>query len=127
MSRYIETISFSDPYFPVLVLLVIAVSTAVGLVFLSHITGPKIYDKVKYGVYECGVDPLAPARVRVSVKFYLFALIFILFDIEAAFLYPWAILFRSLGFLGFVEMAVFAGILLIGLVYAWKKGALEWQ
>ena len=127
MSRYIETIGFSDPYFPVLVLLVIAVLTAGGLVVLSQVTGPKIYDKIKYSVYECGVDPLAPATVRVSVKFYLVALIFILFDIESTFLYPWAVLFRSLGLLGFIEMAVFVGILLVGLVYAWKKGALEWQ
>jgi NADH-quinone oxidoreductase subunit A len=65
--------------------------------------------------------------VRISVKFYLIALLFILFDLEATFLYPWAVLFRSLGLFGFVEMAVFVGILLVGLVYAWKKGALEWQ
>lgn len=118
---------FSDPYFPILILLVISLLTAVGLVFLSHMTGPKIYEKIKYGVYECGVDPLAPSRVRVSVKYYLVALIFIIFDLESMFLYPWAVLFRSLGLLGFIEMAVFMGILLVGLVYAWKKGALEWQ
>jgi NADH-quinone oxidoreductase subunit A len=127
MSRYVDTFQFYDPYFPVFVLLVIAVLTAAGLVALSHLTGPRIYNKVKYDVYECGVDPLAPSRVRVPVKFYLVALIFILFDIEAAFLYPWAILFRSLGLFGLVEMAVFVGILFVGLVYAWKKGALEWQ
>jgi NADH-quinone oxidoreductase subunit A len=110
MSGYLETVRFFDPYFPVLVLLIIALSTAVGLVVLSQRTGPRVYNKVKYSVYECGVDPLAPATVRVSVKYYMVA-----------------ILYRSLGLLGFIEMAVFVGILLVGLVYAWKKGALEWQ
>lgn len=118
---------FSDPYFPILILLVISLLTAAGMVFLSQKTGPKIYDKVKYSAYECGVDPLTSARVRVSVKYYLVAILFILFDLEAAFLYPWAVLYRSLGIVGFIEMAVFIGILVVGLVYAWKKGALEWQ
>lgn len=127
MSRYIPEINFYNPYFPVLVLLIIALATAAGLVFLSHRTGPKIYDKIKYGVYECGVDPLGPARIRVSVKFYLVALTFIVFDLEATFLYPWAILFRSLGWYGFFAMLFFLGMLVVGLVYEWKKGALEWQ
>jgi len=73
------------------------------------------------------VDPLAPARVRVSVKFYLVALTFIVFDLEATFLYPWAVLFRSLGWYGFFSMLFFLGMLVFGLVYEWKKGALEWQ
>lgn len=127
MLRYIAALDFSDPYFPVLVLLVISLLTAAGLVALSHLTGPKIYDRIKYSVYECGVDPLGPARIRVSVKFYLVALTFIVFDLEATFLYPWAILFRSLGWYGFLAMCFFLGMLAIGLVYEWKKGALEWQ
>lgn len=127
MSRYIAEFNFYNPYFPVFVLLVIALMTAAGLVALSHLTGPKIYDKVKYGIYECGVDPLAPARIRVSVKFYLVALTFIVFDLEAMFLYPWAVLFRSLGWHGFLAMLFFLGMLAVGLVYEWKKGALEWQ
>lgn len=127
MPRFLESVNFADPYFPVLILLVIALAMAVGFVLLSQALGPKRYDRVKFGVYECGVDPLTPASVRVSVKFYLIAILFILFDLETTFLYPWAVLFRSLGLFGFVEMAVFVGILLVGLVYAWKKGALEWQ
>jgi NADH-quinone oxidoreductase subunit A len=127
MLRYIAALDFSDPYFPVLVLLVISLLTAAGLVALSHLTGPKIYDRIKYSVYECGVDPLGPARIRVSVKFYLVALTFIVFDLEATFLYPWAILFRSLGWYGFLAMCFFLAMLAIGLVYEWKKGALEWQ
>jgi NADH-quinone oxidoreductase subunit A len=127
MSAFLATVNFANPYFPVLVLLVIALAMSVGFVLLSQALGPKRYDRIKYGVYECGVDPLTPAEVRVSVKFYLIAILFILFDLETAFLYPWAVLFRSLGWFGFIEMAVFVGILLVGLVYAWKKGALEWQ
>jgi len=99
----------------------------VAFVFLSQALGPKRYDPVKYSPYECGVDPFTPASVRVTVRFYLIALLFILFDLEAAFLYPWAVLFRDLGWFGFVEMAIFVAILLAGLFYAWKKGALEWQ
>lgn len=123
----LSTIQFSDPYFSILLGLIIAIGMAVGFVFLSQALGPKKYDKTKFGVYECGVDPFTPASVRVSVKFYLVAILFILFDLESAFLYPWAVLFRQLGFFGFAEMMVFLGILLVGLVYVWKKGALEWQ
>lgn len=127
MTACLATVNFANPYFPVLVLLGIALAMAVGFVFLSQALGPKKYDRIKYGVYECGVDPITPVTVRVSVKFYLLAILFLLFDLETTFLYPWAILFRSLGLFGFIEMAVFVGILLVGLVYAWKKGALEWQ
>ena len=127
MANLVSTIRFSDPYFSVLLLLIIAVGMSVGFVFLSQALGPKRYERIKYSVYECGVDPFTSASVRVSVKFYLVALLFILFDLETAFLYPWAVLFRDLGLFGFLEMAIFVGILLVGLIYAWKKGALEWQ
>lgn len=127
VAEILASVKFSDPYFSVLVLLVIAVAMAVAFVFLSQAIGPKRYDRTKYSVYECGVDPFTPSTVRVSVKFYLIALLFILFDLETAFLYPWAVLFRQLGVFGFIEMAVFVVILLAGLFYAWRKGALEWQ
>lgn len=127
MANFVSSIRFSDPYFSVLLMLVIGVGMSVAFVFLSQAIGPRKYDKVKYSVYECGVDPFTTASVRISVKFYLIALLFILFDLESAFLYPWAVLFRQLGWFGFVEMLIFVLILLAGLVYAWKKGALEWQ
>jgi NADH-quinone oxidoreductase subunit A len=127
VANLVSSIPFADPYFSVLLLLIIAVGMAVMFVFMSQALGPKKYDRVKYSVYECGVDPFTSAAVRVSVKFYLIALLFLLFDLETAFLYPWAVLFRKLGLFGFIEMVVFVGILLVGLVYAWKKGALEWQ
>ncbi len=127
MTDILASISFLDPYFSVLLMMIIGVGMAVAFVFLSQALGPKKYDRVKYSVYECGVDPIIPATVRVSVKFYLVAILFILFDLESAFIYPWAVLFRELGVFGFVEMMVFIFILLAGLIYAWKKGALEWQ
>ena len=127
MANFVSSIRFSDPYFSVFLMLVIGVGMSVAFVFLSQALGPKRYDRVKYSVYECGVDPITPASVRVSVKFYLVALLFILFDLETAFLYPWAVLFRQLGWFGFIEMGIFLLILLAGLIYAWKKGALEWQ
>lgn len=127
MANIVSSIRFSDPYFSVLLMLAIGVGMSVAFVLLSQALGPKRYDRVKYSVYECGVDPLTPASVRVSVKFYLVALLFILFDLESAFLYPWAVLFRQLGLFGFIEMGIFVLILLVGLIYAWKKGALEWQ
>ena len=127
MANFVSSIRFSDPYFSVLLMLVIGVGMSVAFVFLSQALGPRKYDKVKYSVYECGVDPFTTASVRISVKFYLIALLFILFDLESAFLYPWAVLFRQLGWFGFIEMLIFVLILLAGLVYAWKKGALEWQ
>ena len=127
MANLVSSIQFADPYFSVLLLLIIAVGMAVGFVFLSQALGPRKYERIKYSVYECGVDPFTSASVRVSVKFYLVALLFILFDLETAFLYPWAVLFRDLGLFGFIEMTIFVGILLVGLVYAWKKGALDWQ
>jgi NADH-quinone oxidoreductase subunit A len=127
LANLISSIQFADPYFSVLLLLIIAVGMSVGFVFLSQALGPRKYDRIKYSVYECGVDPFTSASVRVSVKFYLVALLFLLFDLETAFLYPWAVLFRDLGLFGFIEMTIFVGILLVGLVYAWKKGALDWQ
>lgn len=127
MTAFLSTTNFADPYFPVLIMLVIAIVMAVAFVTLSSLLGPKKYEKVKFDVYECGVDPFTSSTVRVSVKFYLVAILFLLFDLESAFLYPWAILFRSLGLFGFIEMVVFLGILLAGLIYVWKKGALEWQ
>jgi NADH-quinone oxidoreductase subunit A len=127
LADLVSSIPFADPYFSVLLLLIIAVGMAVGFVFLSQALGPRKYERIKYSVYECGVDPFTSASERVSVKFYLVALLFILFDLETAFLYPWAVLFRDLGLFGFIEMGVFVGILLVGLIYAWKKGALDWQ
>jgi NADH-quinone oxidoreductase subunit A len=114
-------------YLPILVLVVIAVCFGLGSVIFSSLIGPKKPSQVKLAPYECGCDPVGTARERFSIKFYLIAMLFILFDIEAVFLYPWAVLFKRLGMFGLMEMGVFIVILFVGYVYVWKKGALEWE
>ena len=114
-------------YIPVLLFLLVAIGFAAGTIGLSSIVVPLRRNAVKNATYECGVEPVGDARQRFSVKFYLVAVLFILFDIEVIFFLPWAVTFRSLGMFGFLEMLVFIGILLVGYVWIWKKGALEWE
>ena len=113
--------------FPILALLVIAIGFAVGAVLLSRVLGPYRPNKVKNQSYECGIDPVGDARLRFSVKFYVIAMLFILFDIEAIFLYPWAVMFQQLRLFGLIEMLAFLGFLVMGYIYLWKRGALEWD
>lgn len=119
-------------YFPLLVLFAIGVGLSGGFVLLSHFIGKKRPTVEKMTPYECGLDPIGTPRQRFSVKFYLVAMLFILFDIEVVFLYPWAKLFKEFKALGmggliFGEMVVFLGVLGLGLVYVWKRGALDWE
>ncbi|MEJ2699081.1 MAG: NADH-quinone oxidoreductase subunit A [Desulfuromonadales bacterium] len=116
-----------DSYLPILVLIAVALAFALGSVIISRLVGQKKPTPVKLSPYECGMPPVGTARDRFSIKFYIIAMLFILFDIEAVFLYPWAVEFRKLGMFGFVEMGVFIAILLVGYIYVWKKGALEWE
>ena len=113
-------------YLPVLMMVLLAAGFSLATLFLSSALGPRRPSKDKLSTYECGIDPVGSARERFSVKFYLVAMLFILFDIEIVFLYPWAIILSDLKLFGFIEMIVFLGILLIGLLYVWKKGGLEW-
>jgi NADH-quinone oxidoreductase subunit A len=117
----------SQVYFPVFLMLTVAVVMAVGLWVLTTVAGPKNPTPEKMLPYESGSETTGASHLRLSVKFYLTAILFVVFDIEAVFLYPWASLFRELGWFGFAEMLVFLIILGVTLVYAWKKGALEWQ
>ena len=105
------------PYFPLLVLFGLAGAVVLALLFVA----------VKAEPFESGNPPRGDARIRFSVRFYLVAMLFLIFDLEVVFLYPWAILFRRLGLFGLIEMGIFLGILLIGFIYVWKKGALEWD
>ena len=114
-------------YFPILLFLLIAIAFAGGTILLSSLIVPRRANRVKMSAYECGVDPVGDARQRFSIKFYLVAVLFILFDIEAVFLYPWAVAFRQLGLYGLIEMILFIAILLVGYVYVLKKRALEWD
>ena len=116
-----------ESYLPILILILIAIAVGLGSVVFSRLIGPQKPNAIKLAPYECGMPPVGSARERVSVKFYIIAMLFILFDIEAVFLYPWAVMFKRLGLFGFIEMGVFIAILLVGYVYVWKKGALEWE
>jgi NADH-quinone oxidoreductase subunit A len=117
------------PYLPLLVVLVIAGGLALIISQISGILGPKPkLSKVKETPFECGSAPSpGSARQRFAVKFYVIALLFIVFDVEAVFLYPWAVQFRALGWFGYVEMLVFAVTLVVALIYVWRKGALDWE
>ena len=114
-------------YIPIFAFLVVALGFAAVTIGLSSIVGTKKPSRVKLMTYECGVDPIGSARRRFSVKFFIVAMLFIIFDIEAVFLYPWAVIFKDLKVFGFIEMGVFIAVLLVGLIYVWKKGALEWE
>jgi NADH-quinone oxidoreductase subunit A len=110
----------------ILLLLALGVGFGAFTVFISQFLGPKASTPEKLAPYECGVPPVGDARERQSVKFYLVAMVFLLFDIEVAFLYPWAMALRDLGWTGFVQVVLFMGILLVGFVYIWRKGVLDW-
>lgn len=115
----------SDPFLPVLVLFVFAGLVVVSLLVVAQTAGPKKPGAVKAEPFESGNPPRGDARIRFPVKFYLVAMLFLIFDLEAVFLYPWAVMFRRLGIFGLVEMGIFLLIAAIGFIYAWKKGALD--
>jgi|SRR3989304_3914958 len=114
-------------YFPLLAVFIVALILCGVFLFLSTFFGPKHPTPVKTAPFECGLEQLNPPRVKFSVNFYVIAMLFIIFDVEVAFIYPWAVLFKSLGIKGFVEMSIFILILFVGLLYAWLRGALEWD
>ena len=116
-----------DNYLPVFIFL--AVATTIGLVLLGlgFLFGGGDKDKEKLSPYECGFEPFEESRMKFDVRFYLVTLLFIIFDLEVAFLFPWAVTFGTLGLFGFISMMIFLGVLTIGFIYEWKKGALEWQ
>jgi NADH-quinone oxidoreductase subunit A len=114
-------------YLPIFIFLLILLFTALFIIGLSTLLVKRKSTVQKHMPYECGVDPIGSARRRFSVRFFLIAVLFIIFDIEIVFLYPWAVIFRELRIFGLVEMAIFILILFIGLVYVWRRGALEWQ
>jgi len=119
--------SYPELYFPVLLQVVIAMAVATLMLGLSYILGKRVRNRVKDMPYESGIVPTGDARHRFSVKFYLVGMLFILFDIEAIFLYPWAVVYRELKMFAFVEMLVFIILILCGFFFIWKKGALDWS
>src|SRR5437588_4066794 len=119
--------SYNEMYFPVLVQALIAMTIAGALLLISFLLGKKVRNRVKDMPYECGIVPTGSARQSFSVKFYLVGMLFILFDIEAVFLYPWVVVYREFKMAAFVEMLIFVVLILSGFFYIWKKGALDWS
>ncbi len=119
--------SYLANYFPVLVFIGVAFAFGVGTLVISYFLQPKLPDPEKLSAYECGSEPFSDARMPFPVRYYIIAMLFVIFDIEILFLYPWAIAFDKIGVIGLVEMMIFIGLFVVGYVYAWKKGALEWD
>ena len=114
-------------YFPILIFFGIAIALAAAIFFASFIIARQKPDSEKLSPYECGFEPFEDARIKFDVRFYLVAILFIIFDLEVAFLFPWAVSLGTIGIFGFWSMVVFLGILTVGFIYEWKKGALEWE
>ena len=125
VARHVRVWSM-DGWLPIIVMILLGAGFAGVGVLASQFLGPKNPTPEKLAPYECGVPPVGDARERMSVKFYLVAMIFLLFDIEVAFLYPWALALRELGWVGYFQILVFFGLLLSGFVYVWGKGVLDW-
>ena len=121
------TAEFLNDYLPIVLFLIIALLLSCAFIAINFILSPKNPDPEKLSAYECGFEPFQDSRMEFDVRFYLVAILFIIFDLEIAFLFPWAISLGSIGFLGFVSMMIFLFILTIGFIYEWKKGALDWE
>lgn len=118
--------AYLNGYLPVFLFMVIALAAAAAMLMMAYIVRPSRPNPEKLSPYECGILPTTGTRERFSIRFYLIAVLFLLFDLEAVFLYPWAVVYKRIGLFGFIEMIIFLIILLVGYFYAWKKGALEW-
>jgi NADH-quinone oxidoreductase subunit A len=114
-------------YYPILLFVVLAIIFGVVFPLIGYILSPHRPDAEKLSPYECGFEAFEDARMKFDVRYYLVAILFILFDLEIAFLFPWAVVLKQLGLFGFVAMVIFLGILVIGFIYEWMKGALEWE
>lgn len=119
--------NFLANYAPILVFFVVATGLSLFIVFLSWIRSDSKPDADKLSPYECGFDAFSDSRMKFDVRFYLVAILFIIFDLEIAFLFPWAMALKSIGWFGFWSMMFFLGVLTVGFIYEWKKGALEWE
>jgi len=116
-----------ENYLPILIFIAIGVAIGVGPIALGFLIGPHRPDSEKNSPFECGFEAFEDSRMRFDVRYYLVAILFIIFDLEIAFLFPWAVVLESIGLFGFIAMMVFLGILVVGFIYEWKKGALEWE
>ena len=118
---------FLKDYFPIMLFLFLALGLSIGFIILNFVFSPKNPDPEKLSAYECGFEPFNDSRMEFDVRFYLVAILFIIFDLEIAFLFPWAISLGTIGLYGYISMLIFLFILTIGFIYEWKKGALDWE
>ena len=121
------SLEFLNNYLTIIIFLAIALLLSLGFVVLNFAFSPKNPDSEKLSAYECGFEPFNDSRMEFDIRFYLVAILFIIFDLEIAFLFPWAISLGNIGLLGFTSMMIFLFILTIGFIYEWKKGALDWE
>lgn len=116
-----------ENYFPILLFIIVGLAVGVAPIVLGKLVAPNKPDSEKNSPYECGFEAFEDARMKFDVRYYLVAILFILFDLEIAFLFPWAVVLKEIGLFGFVSMMVFLSILVVGFIYEWMKGALEWE
>jgi NADH-quinone oxidoreductase subunit A len=114
-------------FVPIVLMFFVAIGFVVATMIISHLLGPKRKTKIKQASFECGIEPQGDARTPFSVKYFLIAILFVLFDVEVIFMYPWAVNFKELGIVGFVEMMTFVAFFLVGFIYIIRKGALKWE
>lgn len=122
-----EALSTPNDYLPILIQLIVAVGFGVGTIIITHLIGPKVRTENKLGAFESGVEVIGNARQPFSIKYFMVAILFVIFDIEVVFMYPWAVNFREFGLSGLIEMFVFMALLLLGFIYVIKRKALEWD
>jgi len=127
MSGFELLLEYLARYFPILLFIFVALAFGVATLLLSYLVQPKYPEPEKLTTYECGSEPFSDARMPFPVRYYIFAMLFVIFDIEVIFLYPWAVVFTKIELIGLIEMLVFIGLFLVAYVYAWRKGALEWD
>lgn len=114
-------------YLPVFIYLVVAAGITTLMLYANRLLGPEKQSEAKQVAYESGIRPRGDARERFRISYYVIAMVFLVFDLEIAFIYPWAVIYRQLGWAGFAEMMVFLGVIIVGFVYAWKRGAFQWE
>ena len=127
MSGFDLLLEYLTRYFPILLFIFIALAFGVVTLVISYFVQPKYPEPEKLSTYECGSEPFSDARMPFPVRYYVFAMLFVIFDIEVIFFLPWAVAFKKLGLFALIEMFIFVFILMVGFVYIWKKGALEWE
>lgn len=127
MTGFELLVEYLTKYSPILIFIVLALGFGLVTLVLSYLVQPKYPEPEKLSVYECGSEPFSDSRMPFPVRYYVIAMLFVIFDIEVIFLYPWAVTFKQLGVIGFIEMMIFIGLFVVAYIYAWRKGALEWD